>query len=53
MAEEFSKIIKHSIGYILLVNLFNYCLICDRMWFMPTCPVFAGPVTYNIIITIG
>jgi len=36
------------ISYIIIILIMRYDLLCDRMQFVPTCPVSAGPVTYTL-----
>ena len=52
MAMQFSALSKHLIGVMMQVTEYNYSvpvlrydLLNDRVWFVPTCPVFEGLVT--------
>jgi len=52
MTMKFSTLIKQLMGFIVLVTDHKYSivvlrndLLCDGVEFVPTCPVFAGPVT--------
>ena len=48
---KFSERITHLIGYILQVTEYRYSILvlCDGVWFVPTCAIFAGPVTAYIL----
>ena len=52
MTMQFLALSKHLISFMMQVTEYEYSFpvvrynwYSDRMYFVPTCPVFAGPVT--------
>ena len=50
LAMKFSALIKRLVCFIIqVIPVLRYGMLCGMVWFVPTCPIFAGPVTFVLL----